>query len=1023
MKIKHLMIVCLILAIVTIGAVSAADDAVSDDLAASDEGDAVDVSQDDDLGEMDEEDVDIYVDEDVSKADTGENFTDVSVTDKEGNFVISTGEGENAVELYREDLSTSGRGIYDEEDESYHYGVSLDDINGYIADKIDPSKNFYDLVSPQQIVKFVFEYRGTNLVEDSYIVDFNEENITFQEAGNQGENDVYIEVDEEHGFNLTTISTMPFAFVSVPDGIQGNITIAVYEDEEPIYFFNRNLTDIEKHMADSSREGYTQYWIALSDLDNLDDFLENKRFEIALIDDDYEIESQDFGMAIKDDVVSFYKIVPKEGNGTEIDATFAEEANAVTDDVIAFISKDELLDVDDEFEVTVKYDDEGDEDTIPLDLTEIESDERGYYIQVSDLFDIDGIFEELEIDLLIQFFKDGTPVCYAETEEGILVYINPCIHDVANTIMDDEVISFTPIDGADDEFNVTISKQGSADVVKTFKTSELNDTSEDDEGPAYYVLKLSDLGITEGGNYTISVNFTKDGKELIFYSANVSVSDELQIYIMVDKDAPESIADSIFIIRVPEEMKGYVKVYVDDVQVGGNISFDKLNYCLGPMGRDVWLNNFNITETGNYDLKVDVFDESGQFLGNASVNIPVEVGVNTATFNDVYYAQGGYIAFNLTSPISENAYFIIYLNGKKAGVFHGNVYADIEFYDEFVDTLGYGEYDRFLKLGDYDANVTFFDGASENDFATGSFSVKSMNITTDKEKYLEKDNVTISFKADEPTEYSHLSVSLITGWGPMGPDDHRIFAISSEDVVKAWKDGVITVNIGNLALGANNLLIEYLVAENKDDWDNDEYIVCANDLITVNVVEPVDPALTIAVANIEEGNPASVTITTNATFTGIVVVKIANKEYNVTVTNGKGTLSVPGLAANTYTATAVFAATGLFAASEKTAKFTVTKKAAPAQKITLTLKKVKVKKSAKKLVLQATLKINGKAVKGKVIKFKFNKKTYKAKTNKKGVAKVTIKKKILKKLKVGKKVKYQATYGKVTKKYTVKVKK
>ena len=91
--------------------------------------------------------------------------------------------------------------------------------------------------------------------------------------------------------------------------------------------------------------------------------------------------------------------------------------------------------------------------------------------------------------------------------------------------------------------------------------------------------------------------------------------------------------------------------------------------------------------------------------------------------------------------------------------------------------------------------------------------------------------------------------------------------------------------------------------------------------------------------------------------------------------------------------------------------------------IKLTLKKVNVKKSAKKLVIQASLKINGKAVKGKVIKFKFNKKTYKAKTNKKGVAKVTVKKSVLKKLKVGKKVKIQAAYGKTNKKLTVKVKK
>ncbi|MDO5814176.1 MAG: hypothetical protein Q4Q18_00955, partial [Methanobrevibacter sp.] len=90
--------------------------------------------------------------------------------------------------------------------------------------------------------------------------------------------------------------------------------------------------------------------------------------------------------------------------------------------------------------------------------------------------------------------------------------------------------------------------------------------------------------------------------------------------------------------------------------------------------------------------------------------------------------------------------------------------------------------------------------------------------------------------------------------------------------------------------------------------------------------------------------------------------------------------------------------------------------------VKLAIKKVKVKKSAKRLVLKATLKINGIAKKGLKVKFKFNKKKYTAKTNKKGVAKVTIKKKVLKKLKVGKKVKIQASYGKTVKKIKVKVK-
>ena len=76
-------------------------------------------------------------------------------------------------------------------------------------------------------------------------------------------------------------------------------------------------------------------------------------------------------------------------------------------------------------------------------------------------------------------------------------------------------------------------------------------------------------------------------------------------------------------------------------------------------------------------------------------------------------------------------------------------------------------------------------------------------------------------------------------------------------------------------------------------------------------------------------------------------------------------------------------------------------------------KNKKVKKSARKLVLKASLKkVKGKYLKGKVIKFKFKGKTYKAKTNKKGVAKVTIKKNVLKKLKKGKTYKVKVTYKK-----------
>lgn len=83
----------------------------------------------------------------------------------------------------------------------------------------------------------------------------------------------------------------------------------------------------------------------------------------------------------------------------------------------------------------------------------------------------------------------------------------------------------------------------------------------------------------------------------------------------------------------------------------------------------------------------------------------------------------------------------------------------------------------------------------------------------------------------------------------------------------------------------------------------------------------------------------------------------------------------------------------------------------------------KVKKSAKVTKIKISLnKVDGKFLKSKTLKIKFNGKVYNVKTNSKGVAIWKVKKSMLKKFKVGKKVKYTVSYGKdtVTKKLTVK---
>ena len=176
---------------------------------------------------------------------------------------------------------------------------------------------------------------------------------------------------------------------------------------------------------------------------------------------------------------------------------------------------------------------------------------------------------------------------------------------------------------------------------------------------------------------------------------------------------------------------------------------------------------------------------------------------------------------------------------------------------------------------------------------------------------------------------------------------------------------------------------------------------------------------TIAISNDAEGN---VTLTING------------KDYVFGVSGGKANVKLPELADGNYDYVIAYSGDGKYSSFTSSGSLTVKNPSKPVNpvkptvptkpvKTTLTLKKVKVKRSAKKLVIQATLKVNGKAVKGKIIKFKFNKKSYKARTNAKGVAKITVKKSVLKKLKKGKKVTYTATYGKITKKVKVTVKK
>jgi hypothetical protein len=357
--------------------------------------------------------------------------------------------------------------------------------------------------------------------------------------------------------------------------------------------------------------------------------------------------------------------------------------------------------------------------------------------------------------------------------------------------------------------------------------------------------------------------------------------------------------------------------------------------------------------------------------------------------------------------------------------------------------------DLYLIFKGKETKLDYKDGVAEytlstNDLKLGEKYPLSVELRNDEIYTLKTTTYTIEteFDVDSPYymsvgENEFISVNLPSSYSgtlkvyttkedPEGSEEHiKDAELGSANVV----NGKASVSLAKLTEGSQELIIEY--NNGTETFTSSVHVDVMKNNAAVSV--------TVQPATIEVGSSVVVKITGPKTLNQNFEIYVDGKEvtdkinifnlgemtYSVKLdtvgthtikvyTNNEdyyGEGDVPVFYSNTFTVTV----------KEKSVVAPPVKKA---DKITLTLKKVKVKKSAKKLVLQATLKINGKAPKkGTKVTFKFNGKKYTAKTNKKGVAKVTIKKKVLKKLKVGKKVKYQVSYGKTTKKLTVKVKK
>ena len=976
-----------------------------------------------------------------SEDDLNTPFAFVSVqNDLNGRIVIMVWAGEEGdeQEFFAKDLEQITNKEDDPDNEGFTiYKISLNDLG-----------NYNDLIECGGFkLAFINDEENDEIDSRSYNINHDEGIVTFWEDNENDADDgviIYVPNGDDAGYDLGNEEDLntPFAFVSVQNDLNGRIVIMVWNDEEgdEQEFFGIGLEDIVNKEDDPDNDGFTIYMISLNDLGNYEDLIDCGSFKLAFInDEDDEIDSRSYNIDNDEGIVMFWENDDEEeeegihGEGEEIEAEFTD-ANILNNDVVVTIPKENVPeDADNEFTVVIlQEDEEPKEITFRLDKI-LEGD--NYIIRVNDL-QLPEFRENYGLFMFLQFYSGGEKAYYAEywdDEFGIHIYESPCIFNEISILYDDEEITIQEIPEGVDEFTIIVSKQGSEDIVKTFKFSEIVEDMDD----VWVSFKLSDLGITETGDYIIAVKYSDD----LIYSGNLTVNKNVDIrtYEWDDEDEELKTFDSVDQLvanfRISESVTGYVKIYVNGTQVGENINLSDLR--MGEVapedGRQIILNDLNITESGKYPVKLELYSDADELWGDVEFDILVEVGENSVEISEGAHPYGTEatdetIGYTIGSPLSENQYFNIYFNGIKAGTITSE---GLEFNDEFTVPM----FDVLLfKPGNYDVNVTFFDGENETDVTTGSFSINELTLTSDKEVYVyDKDSIIISFNMDSVADEDSLRAYYVYDWGPVYRDDEMVFNPYGGDAIKEdglYNDGVIsfdvawiidedgdvhftlnegttliyvtyenetgkyggfievnvveapepvdpelsidsvsdveegvnvtitihalgnftgsvkvlvgdvevgsvavsagsgtfTIPAGNLTVGLNTVKI---TSEANENFTAGEANVAFN--VTAKVIPPVvlDPNLTISVDDIREGTNAVIVITTNDTFSGIVKVQIGTGNYNVSVINGTGSYSVPGLAVGNHTATATFEATEAFNASTKNATFKVNKEVVP----------------------------------------------------------------------------------------------
>ena len=424
-----------------------------------------------------------------------------------------------------------------------------------------------------------------------------------------------------------------------------------------------------------------------------------------------------------------------------------------------------------------------------------------------------------------------------------------------------------------------------------------------------YAIQGVECEVSMIGNNITSIS---NGPNLGIYFASMTGGTS-ELYIannLINVTGLASASGSWALVSGIEVQNGNAKIYNNTVYTYNVGDYSPENYMYGISyaqymygDRSFDIRDNRIYVDGHYAvsfINVDGSNVTGNLLitrdlgGDAAVEI--KAGKNNVVENN--YPRSSDLIFNITSEEPGKILIDVTIDKKATG--NIAVVVDGDKYDVAI-VNGSAK----LTLSDLPAGVYYIEAKyNGNSIVTESYNSTKFTI-----------DLIDSSIAVEAKDIKCGEEAVITATVTNGATGTVTFFVNGKTYVVDITDSVATLKIADLTTGDCPVFAYY---------NGDKYYKTSYNSTTFNVAK-LASTTTVNVSDIKVGEDAVIDISVPEITSGVVSVTVGDAIYNVAVVDGKGSLTLSGLASGSYDVVAKFNGDDKYLASEDSAKFNVTK--------------------------------------------------------------------------------------------------